>query len=241
MYQTGNTIEETLNQVHKHYLVLAATRKEVVWRREQICQLYDRPMQGCLYETFRNRQVAPETGKKFNSYGFVPDYHERDSRQSPPLPPMPTSALTAVLDGQQHGPARNVGLCGSVARKLTRHRWDAPETFPKRRPYTDLLWNAGEDEEEVTGHRLSSRPENEPSQRMDPAGYRSECWFRVSEVLSMDSGPTVLCWLDKRRDQPFLGHVFETPDRLLSVDQKDHLVTEHSRSGQSSLTGRVLN
>lgn len=233
MYQTGHTIEETLKQIHKRDLVLPAIQREFVWRPEQICRLFDSLMQGFPFGTFLYWRVAPENSDKFNFYGFVLDYHEKENRHCPPLPPMPNTALTAVLDGQQRLTALNVGLRGSMTWKLPRLWWNNPEAFPKRHLYLDLLWNAGEDEDEGTGYRFSFRRENEPSQRKDPAHNGSECWFRVSEVLSMDSGPAMVRWLNQRLDQCFVDHAFETLDRLHSVVRKDHLVAYYEERRQT--------
>ncbi len=233
MYQTGDTLEETLHQIYKCDLVLPAIQREFVWRPEQICRLFDSLMQGFPFGTFLYWKVAPENSDKFNFYGFVLDYHERYNRHCPPLPPMPNTALTAVLDGQQRLTALNVGLRGSMTWKLPRLWSNNPEAFPKRHLYLDLLWNAGEDEDEGTGYRFSFRRENEPSQSKDPAENRSECWFRVSEVLSMDSGPAMVRWLNKRLDQRFVDHAFETLDRLHSVVRKDHLVAYYEEKRQT--------
>ena len=233
MYQTGHTIEQTLQQIHKRDLVLPAIQREFVWRPEQICRLFDSLMQGFPFGTFLYWRVAPENSDKFNFYSFVLDYHERDNRHCPPLPPMPNTSLTAVLDGQQRLTALNVGLRGSMTWKLPRLWWNNPDAFPKRHLYLDLLWNAGEDEEEGTGYRFSFRRENELSQLKDPAGNGSECWFRVSEVLSMDGGPAMVRWLNKRLAQQFIDHAFETLDRLHSVVRRDHLVAYYEESRQT--------
>ena len=233
MYQTGHTLEETLQQIHKRDLVLPAIQREFVWRPEQICRLFDSLMQGFPFGTFLYWKVAPENSDKFNFYGFVLDYHERDNRHCPPLPPMPNTALTAVLDGQQRLTALNVGLLGSMTWKLPRLWSNNPEAFPKRHLYLDLLWNAGEDEEEGTGYRFSFRRENEPCQRNAPADNGSECWFRVSEVLSMDGGLAMVRWLNKRLDQRFVDDAFETLDRLHRVVRKDHLVAYYEERRQT--------
>ena len=233
MYQTGHTIEQTLQQIHKRDLVLPAIQREFVWRPEQICRLFDSLMQGFPFGTFLYWRVAPENSDKFNFYSFVLDYHERDYRHCPALPPMSNTSLTAVLDGQQRLTALNVGLRGSMTWKLPRLWWNNPDAFPKRRLYLDLLWNAGEDDEEGTGYRFSFRRENELSQPKDPAGNGSECWFRVSEVLSMDGGPAMVRWLNKRLAQQFVDHAFETLDRLHSVVRKDHLVAYYEESRQT--------
>ncbi len=242
MCQTGQTIEETLNQVPKPDLVLPAMQREFVRRPERICRLFDSLMQGFRSGTLLDSKVTPENSDKFKFYGFVLEYHERDSRHCPPLPPMPSTAVTAPLDGQRRLTALNAGRCGSMMRKLPRVRWNNPQAFPKRHPNLDSVWNAREDKDEGTGYRLGFRRENKPGQRMNPTDYESECRFRVREVQSGDSGPAMFRWLNQRFDQRFLGHAFETLDRLHNVVQQDHLVAEHSRSvsAQTSLAERVL-
>ena len=233
MYQTGHTIEETLEQIHKRDLVLPAIQREFVWRPAAICRLFDSLMQGFPFGTFLYWKVAPENSEKFNFYGFLLDYHERDNRHCPPLPAMPDTALTAVLDGQQRLTALNVGLRGSMTWKQPRLWWNNPAAFPKRHLYLDLLWNAGEDDDEGNEYRFSFRREDEARQREDPTANRSECWFRVSEVLSMDAGPAMVRWLNERLEQRFVDQAFETLDRLHAVVRKDHLVAYYEERRQT--------
>ncbi len=232
MYQTGHTIEETLQQIHKRDLVLPAIQREFVWRPGQICRLFDSLMQGFPFGTFLYWKVAPENSDKFNFYGFVLDYHERDNRHCPPLPAMPNTALTAVLDGQQRLTALNVGLRGSMTWKLPRLWWKNPKASPKRHLCLDLLWNAGEDEDDGTGYRFSFLREDDPRLREVPGDGGSECWFRVNNVLSMDGGPAMVRWLNKHLDQRFVDDAYETLDRLHSVVRKDHLVAYYEERRQ---------
>ena len=224
MYQTGHTIEETLRQIHKSDLVLPAIQREFVWRPEQICRLFDSLMQGFPFGTFLYWKVAPENSDRFNFYGFVRDYHERDNRHCPSLPAMPNTALTAVLDGQQRLTALNVGLQGSMTWKLPRLWWNNPKAFPKRHLYLDLLWNAGGEDDEGAEYRFSFRRESDPRQRPELNGKAPECWFRVGDVLSMDGGPAMVRWLNERLDQRFVDRAYENLDRLHRVIRKDHLV-----------------
>ena len=110
---------------------------------------------------------------------------------------------------------------------------DSPRAFPKRHLYLDLLWNAGEDEEEGIGYRFSFRRETDPGQREDAVGNGSECWFRASDVLSMDGGPAMVRWPNKRLDQRFVDHAYETLDRLHRVVRKDHVVAYYEERRQT--------
>lgn len=231
MYQTGHTIEETLEQIHKRDLVLPAIQREFVWRPDQICRLFDSLMQGFPFGTFLYWKVAPENSEKFNFYGFLLDYHERDNRHCPSLAATPNTALTAVLDGQQRLTALNVGLRGSMTWKQPRLWRNNPRAFPKRHLYLDLLWNAGEDDDEKTEYRFSFRRENEPRQREDLAA--AECWFRVNEVLSMEGGPPMVRWLNERLDQRFVDQAYETLHQLHTVVRKDHVVAYYEERRQT--------
>ena len=233
MYQTGHTIEKTLKQIQRHDLVLPAIQREFVWRQEAICRLFDSLMQGFPFGTFLYWKVAPENSDKFNFYGFVLDYHERDNKHCPPLSAMPNTALTAVLDGQQRLTALNVGLKGSMAWKLPRLWRNNPAAFPKRHLYLDLLWDPGEDDDEGIGYRFSFRREKEPRRREHSPDSESECWFRVSEVLSMDAGPPMVRWLNERLDQQFVDRAFETLFRLHTVVRSDHLVAYYEERRQT--------
>ncbi len=233
MYHTGHTIELTLDQIHKHDLVLPAIQREFVWRADQICRLFDSLMKGFPFGTFLYWKVAPEKSHKFNFYGFVRDYHQRDDRHCPSLPAMPNKALTAVLDGQQRLTALNVGLRGSMTWKLPRLWWNNPRAFPKRHLYLDLLSNPDEDEEEGTGYRFSFRQETEPRQREGELGDGAECWFRVGDVLSMGGGPAMVRWLNNRLDQQFVDQAYEMLDRLHRVVRRDHVVAYYEERRQS--------
>ena len=135
MYKPGDTIQETLDEIHQHKLVLPAIQREFVWRPGQICRLFDSLMQGYPFGTFLYWQVEPENSGRFKFYDFVREYHQRDNPHCPPLPQMPGRQLTAVLDGQQRLTALNIGLRGSMAWKLPRRWWNSPGAFPVRHLY----------------------------------------------------------------------------------------------------------
>jgi hypothetical protein len=233
MYQTGYTIEQTLDQIHKHDLVLPAIQREFVWGPEKICRLFDSLMQGFPVGTFLYWKVARENSAKFNFYGFMREYHERDNVHCPSLPEMPDTALTAVLDGQQRLTALNVGLRGSMTWKLPRLWWNNPKAFPKRHLYLDLLWNAGEDEDEGTEYRFSFRRENEPRRRKNSSGNLVEWWFRLRDILSMEDGPPMLDWVnDPALERSALSLAYKTLNRLHRVVRQDHLVAYYEERRQ---------
>ena len=48
MYQTGDTIRETIEAIQRHEYVLPAIQREFVWKPEQIAKLADEPFQWVL-------------------------------------------------------------------------------------------------------------------------------------------------------------------------------------------------
>ena len=228
MYQTGGTIKGTLDEIHRHDLVLPAIQREFVWQPGQICRLFDSLMQGYPFGTFLYWRVAPENSGRFKFFDFVLNYHQRDNPHCPPLPEMPNRQLTAVLDGQQRLTALNIGLRGSIARKLPYRWWNSPGAFPTQRLYLDLLWQPNEDEEEGLKYRFSFLTAEQSS-----AIEEGVCWFPVGQVLSLqNAGPAMTQWLNQRLPQEQVTPAHETLYELFQVVHNKHLVAYYEENGQ---------
>ncbi|MCE2457133.1 MAG: recombinase family protein [Dehalococcoidia bacterium] len=80
---------KTLDEIHRHDLVLPAIQREFVWRPGQICRLFDSLMQGYPFGTLLYWRIDPENSGKFQFFDFVRDYHQRDNPHCPPVGPMP--------------------------------------------------------------------------------------------------------------------------------------------------------
>ncbi|MXX91975.1 MAG: DUF262 domain-containing protein [Chloroflexi bacterium] len=228
MYQAPATIKETLDSMHRHDLVLPAIQREFVWRPGQICRLFDSIMQGYPFGTFLYWRVNPENSGRFKFFDFVRDYHQRDSPHCPPLPDMPNKQVTAVLDGQQRLTALNVGLSGSIARKLPYKWWKSPDAFPQRRLYLDLLWKEHDEDEEGIKYRFEFLTEGRSKASSD-----DECWFPVGEILSMaDAGPSMTKWLNERLTQERVFEAHEKLYKLYQVVHSEPLVAYYEEKGQ---------
>ena len=70
VYQTGATIKDTLDAMHRHDLVLPAIQREFVWRPGQICRLFDSIMQGLPFGTFLYWRVNPENSGEVQIFRF---------------------------------------------------------------------------------------------------------------------------------------------------------------------------
>ena len=233
MHQQGGTIENALGSISSHEFVLPAIQREFVWQPEQVCNLFDSLMQGYPFGEFMLWRVAPENSGNYRWYDFVREYHQRDNPHCPELAAIHDKPLTAVLDGQQRLTAFNIGLRGSMSRKLPYKWWNSWDAFPKRILALDLLASPDPDEE---GSRYCFEFIAEGR-----AGVENErLWFKVSNILGMESGPAMLNWLMQHGlDQEQLSRAYETLDRLHRAVRVDQVVAYYEERSQD--IERVLN
>lgn len=226
MYHPGGTIKDAVDSIALRKYVLPAIQREFVWDQEQICALFDSLMQGYPFGEFLFWQIEPENSGKYRYYDFVREYHQRDNPHCPDLGILPNSPLTAVLDGQQRLTAFNIGLRGSMAVKLPRRWWNSPNAFPRRILALDLLASTEPDEE---GNRYAFEFVDES--RIGRENKR--LWFKVSDILTMQSGPPMLRWLtDKELDDEELNLAFERLDRLYQAVHNDQTVCYYEEKNQ---------
>ena len=226
MYHPGGTIKNAVDSIASRKYVLPAIQREFVWRPEQICALFDSLMQGYPFGEFLFWQIDSENSGKYRYYDFVREYHQRDNPHCPDLGLLPNSPLTAVLDGQQRLTAFNIGLRGSMAVKLPYKWWSSPDAFPRRILALDLLAPTEPDEE---GNRYIF--DFVDQNRIGGEGDR--LWFKVSDILTMQSGPPMLRWLtDKGLDDKELNLAFERLDRLYQAVHNDQTVCYYEEKNQ---------
>lgn len=234
MYQTGGTIKETLEAIQQSKFVLPAIQREFVWRPDQIARLFDSLMQGYPFGTFLYWKVDKSNSDKYKFYAFVCNYHERDHPHCPVLPVFHKTDLTSVLDGQQRLTALNIGLCGSMAWRQP-YKWkNNPNAYPERFLYLDLLADHGEADESGEKYRFEFLTEERAS-----SGNPDECWFKVADILGMQSGPSILAWLNVRLPQDKLNKAFTTLDQLYQVIHNKNLISYYEEKSQS--LEKVLN
>ena len=226
MYQQGGTIKQALDKIVSNEYVLPAIQREFVWSQEQICRLFDSVMQGYPFGDFLFWCIQPERSEDYRYYGFVKDYHQRNNPHCPDLGELPNRQIIAVLDGQQRLTAFNIGLRGSMAVKTPYKRWSSPDAFPQRFLALDLLAPDERDEEgrcfafdfvEKTG--------------LERNGDR--LWFKVSDILAMDSGPAMLRWLlNKDLGEEALDRAYGVLDRLHHVIHTEPTVAYYEETNQ---------
>ena len=226
MYQQGGTIKEALDSIASNEYVLPAIQREFVWRPEQVCALFDSVMQGYPFGEFLFWQIEPENSGKYRYYDFVRDYHQRDNPHCPDPGVLLNIPLTAVLDGQQRLTAFNIGLRGPMAIKIPYKRQSSPDAYPPRVLALDLLAQTEPDEE---GNRYTFAFVDKSR-----IGRENEhLWFKVPDILTMQSGPSMLEWLtDKDLGGEELKLAFDRLDRLYRAIHVDQTVCYYEEREQ---------
>ena len=226
MYQQGGTIKSALDRIASNEYVLPAIQREFVWRPEQIRKLFDSVMQGYPFGEFLFWRIEPERSGDYRYYGFVREYHERDSPHCPDLGSLPNHQMIAVLDGQQRLTAFNIGLRGSMSVKVPYKRWNNPDAFPRRFLALDLLAPNERDEE---GNCYVFEFVEEGS-----IGRQGErLWFKVPDIVSMAPGPGMSDWLlerDLEREEH--RRAFYILDRLYRVVHTEPTVAYYEERNQ---------
>lgn len=226
MYQQGGTIKQTLDNIASNKYVLPAIQREFVWSPEQICKLFDSIMQGYPFGEFLFWCIEPGHSAEYRYYGFVREYHQRDNPHCPDLGTLPNQEITAVLDGQQRLTAFNIGLRGSMSIKRPYKWWSSPDAFPCRVLALDLLAETVRDEE---GNRYVFQFVDEGN-----IGHQGDSlWYKVSDILNMDSGPDMNDWFlkfDITKEQH--SHAYRVLDRLHQVVHKDQTIAYYEEKNQ---------
>ena len=234
MYQTGGTIKELVACVKTSKYVLPAIQREFVWRPEQIQRLFDSLMQGYPFGTFLYWRVDSSNSSKYKFYSFVRDYHERDNPHCPQLPTFHDTPLTAVLDGQQRLTALNIGLCGSMAWRIPGKWKNNPNAYPVKFLHLDLLAEPSEDDETGEKYRFDFLTEEQAAN----AGA-DHCWFKVADILGVQSGPSMMKWINSKLPQEKTDLAYATLDALYQVIHNKQLVSFYEEKSQD--LEKVLN
>jgi hypothetical protein len=189
VYQTPITVATACDRIADRRLLLPAIQRELVWKPEQVCNLWDSLLRGYPIGSFLFWRIPESLRGSVRLYDFIADFDVR-SPHNVEAKPSAGVEIIAVLDGQQRLSAFNIGLRGSYREKLPRKRWSNPDAFPERFLHLRLdegYQGVSADEPEydfrfLTKHDVEGRT----------AG--NEVWFPVSESATMR--PEGLEWID---------------------------------------------
>lgn len=180
-FQLPITIADAVKKVQVGDLVLPAIQREFVWEEPQIVRLFDSLLRGYPIGSFLSWKVAPQTATDFRFYGFIRNYHEKDSPYCPVLDVPHERTIIAVLDGQQRLTALNIGLRGSYAGRVRGGWWANPKAFPKKRLYINALADAPENDLGMQ-HDFRLLTEDQAMTPADGSAY----WFPVFRLFAIN-------------------------------------------------------
>lgn len=161
-------------------MLLPAIQRHFVWRKEQICNLFDSILQGYPIGTFLFWQVDDNERHHYAFYEFIREYSEHESqRYNRPAPRSLPPGIIGVLDGQQRLNSLFVALCGSYSGFIggqghPRHQLD---NYPAAELFIDLAFQPDEED----SHRYLFAFLNEWEQRVEN-WKEGRMWFPVRRV-----------------------------------------------------------
>ena len=210
-FQLPITIAEAIKKVQAGDLVLPAIQREFVWEEPQIVRLFDSVLRGYPIGSFLSWKVAPQTAIDFRFYGFIKNYHEKDSPYCPVLDIPDERTVIAVLDGQQRLTALNIGLRGSYAGRIRGGWWANPKAFPKKRLYINALADAP-DNDLGMHHDFRLLTEDQAQTPADGSAY----WFPVFRLFDITELSELMAELANRNlgNNPYasqlIGRLYST-------------------------------
>jgi hypothetical protein len=192
VYDKRVTINEAVRQIQNENYLLPAIQREIVWQRDQICDLFDSVLQGYPIGTFLYWDLKDENRDEYTMYGFIKHYItntkyiDTDARsRNSKVKPDGAGDLKLILDGQQRLSSFYIGLKGTYTYKQP-YKWYRNESAWKRSRLYFKLTSDPRDQIESGGDRQTRYefqflPESDYDSRLVERG--DDYWFRTGAIL----------------------------------------------------------
>ncbi|MFD1513438.1 GmrSD restriction endonuclease domain-containing protein [Halomarina rubra] len=193
MYDQRVTIAEAVEEIQRENYLLPAIQREIVWKRDQITDLFDSVLQGYPIGTFLYWDIEDENRDQYKMYGFIQNYitttkyinTDSQTRNSEVIPDG-SGDLKLVLDGQQRLSSFYVGLKGTYTYKQP-YKWYRNESaWSKSRLYLNITSDPNEELDEGgdrnTRYEFSFLPVSDYDKRIVSRG--DDLWFRAGAILN---------------------------------------------------------
>lgn len=184
-FEREKTVEDVLKRIFTQEYLMPAIQREFVWNTDKIVGLFDSLLRGYPVGSFLFWNVEPSTAEDYVFYGFLRDYHEKDSPYATKQKVPTGQGTIAILDGQQRLTSLNIGLYGSHATKRLWGRRDSAHAYPVKRLYLNLVDSPPENEELGLMYDLRFLARDEAM----PAEGAPDRWFLVGDVLKLEDDP----------------------------------------------------
>lgn len=188
------SIEEAINEINDS-IYLPAIQREFVWDADQIITLFDSILRGYPIGSFLIWRVKDDIAEDQIKYKLIRNYIEDSvypgdpefnyvDHHNPKVPHHESLPETQylVLDGQQRLTAFNIGLRGTFTEKKKYAPRKSVSAWNEKQLYLNLFSDPEKELEDELGLKYEFAFKSE-----QPEPSREEYWFRVKEILKVDS------------------------------------------------------
>lgn len=177
-YPGPKKIIDIINAIENNECLLPAIQREFVWKKDQICNLFDSLMNDYPIGSFLFWEVKETQYDDFEFYKFIKDYHQRDLRHNEKAGRPTFDKITGVLDGQQRLSAIYIGLKGSYTEKRKGSRRGADAIFDTKYLFCNLLSRPAEGQSQYEFDFLTNSTAEEQN------SLNEKYWFKVKDILN---------------------------------------------------------
>ena len=234
-YGEGIPIKKMIKRIESREYVLPSIQREFVWDMDQIARLFDSLMRDYPINTFLFWKLDGENVNKFQLYGFLHFYHERDKRHNDKLDLSDRTTATAILDGQQRMTSLYLGLKGSYSKRKRGGRKNDPSAYIERKLYLNLLKKsdvADADYDDMDDDEAQAEYEFKFLTDTEAKSKKNGFWFECGKMLDFQSLGDVISYLDKiglidKEEEDYEKNIKFSRDilsRFFEVVHKDRII-----------------
>lgn len=191
-FKPALTIKTVVNRIHQNHYLLPSIQRELVWKPEQIINLFDSIMRGYPVGTFLFWNVNEYSQKKFQFYKFIRTYNKNKATHNEKAHISAEDDIVAILDGQQRFTSFYMGLSGTYTEKVPKNRRENENKSPEQKLYLNLLGQPEETENPVSNEYIFKFLTNQESTEKNENTF----WFRIGEILDFTDINLMLDFID---------------------------------------------
>lgn len=214
MYDQRVTIRDAVRRIEQGDYLLPAIQREIVWKRDQITNLFDSVLQGYPIGTFLYWDLHEENWDEYTMYGFIKDYitstkwiETKAQTRNSTVSPDGAGDLKLILDGQQRLSSFYIGLRGTYTYKEP-YKW-----YRNRSSWTrsQLFLNVSTDpreETEVGGDRNTRYDFEFLSADYDSklVEHDGDRWFRAGAILNYPDSTDIEDYIYEATEEHDIGN-----------------------------------
>jgi hypothetical protein len=207
MYDQRVTIRDAVRRIENGDYLLPAIQREIVWKREQITDLFDSVLQGYPIGTFLYWDIQEENWDEYTMYGFIKNYItstkwiETDAQtRNSKVKPDGAGDLKLILDGQQRLSSFYIGLKGTYTYKEPYKWYRNRSSWTKSRLYLNLSSDPRERAEEGGDRNKRYQFEFLTTEKYDDTLVRhdGDWWFRAGAILNYPDTIDIADYIDEK-------------------------------------------